>query len=98
MQSIVDLIIDEELAAGLTAIKNHDEYTFHCGTCRSCPSPSARGRASKKMLGERVAALLHDLGKASIPPGAQQGGKATPEWKLWWTIRSRAKMIARMRG
>ena len=105
VQSIVDLIIDEEFSLlGLTAIKNHDEYTFqHCVNVSILSiAVGQRLGLSKKMLGELgVAALLHDLGKASIPPWVlNKAGKLTPEeWKLVVDHPVQGvKMIARMRG
>jgi len=55
VQSIVDLILNEEFSLlGLTAIKNHDEYTFqHCVNVSILAiSLGQRLGLSKKMLGE----------------------------------------------
>jgi HD-GYP domain-containing protein (c-di-GMP phosphodiesterase class II) len=105
VQSIVDLILEEEFSLlGLTAIKNHDEYTFqHCVNVSILSiALGQRLGLSKKMLGELgVAALLHDLGKASIPPWVlNKPGKLTSEeWKLMLDHPVQGvKMIARMRG
>jgi HD-GYP domain-containing protein (c-di-GMP phosphodiesterase class II) len=105
VQSIVDLILQEEFSLlGLTAIKNHDEYTFqHCVNVSILSiALGQRLGLSKKMLGELgVAALLHDLGKAAIPPWVlNKPGKLTnEEWKLMLDHPVQGvKMIARMRG
>ena len=105
VQSIVDLILEEEFSLlGLTAIKNHDEYTFqHCVNVSILSiALGQRLGLSKKMLGELgVAALLHDLGKAAIPPWVlNKPGKLTnEEWKLMLDHPVQGvKMIARMRG
>ncbi len=105
VQGIVDLILEEEFSLlGLTAIKNHDEYTFqHCVNVSILSiALGQRLGLSKKMLGELgVAALLHDLGKAAIPPWVlNKPGKLTAEeWKLMLDHPVQGvKMIARMRG
>src|SRR2546426_9903094 len=105
VQSIVDLILNEEFSLiGLTAIKNHDEYTFqHCVNVSILSiSLGQRLGLNKKMLGELgVAAMLHDLGKASIPAWVlNKPGKLTQEeWKLMLDHPIQGvKMIARMRG
>ena len=105
VQGIVDLILEEEFSLlGLTAIKNHDEYTFqHCVNVSILAiALGQRLGLSKKLLGELgVAAILHDLGKAAIPPWVlNKPGKLSPdEWKLMLDHPVQGvKMIARMRG
>jgi HD-GYP domain-containing protein (c-di-GMP phosphodiesterase class II) len=105
VQGIVDLILGEEFSLlGLTAIKNHDEYTFqHCVNVSILSiALGQRLGLSKKLLGELgVAAMLHDLGKASIPAWVlNKPGKLTQEeWKLMLDHPIQGvKMIARMRG
>jgi HD-GYP domain-containing protein (c-di-GMP phosphodiesterase class II) len=105
VQGIVDLILQEEFSLlGLTAIKNHDEYTFQHSVNVSILAIALGQRLglSKKMLGELgVAAILHDLGKATIPPWVlNKAGRLTPEeWKLVVDHPVQGvKMIARMRG
>lgn len=105
VQGIVDLILQEEFSLlGLTAIKNHDEYTFqHCVNVSILSiALGQRLGLSKKMLGELgVAGILHDLGKASIPAWVlNKPGKLNPEeWKLVQDHPVQGvKMIARMRG
>lgn len=105
VQGIVDLILEEEFSLfGLTAIKNHDEYTFqHCVNVSILSiALGQRLGLSKKLLGELgVAAILHDLGKATIPPWVlNKPGKLTAEeWKLMMDHPVQGvKMIAKMRG
>jgi HD-GYP domain-containing protein (c-di-GMP phosphodiesterase class II) len=105
VQGIVDLILEEEFSLlGLTAIKNHDEYTFQHSVNVSILAIALGQRLgmSKKMLGELgVAAILHDLGKATIPAWVlNKAGTLTPdEWKLMVDHPVQGvKMIARMRG
>ena len=105
VQGIVDLILDEEFSLfGLTAIKNHDEYTFqHCVNVSILSiALGQRLGLSKKLLGELgVAAILHDLGKATIPPWVlNKPGKLTAEeWKLMTDHPVQGvKMIAKMKG
>ncbi len=105
VQSIVDLILNEEFSlVGLTAIKNHDEYTFqHCVNVSILSiSLGQRLGLSKKMLGELgVAAILHDLGKATIPGWVlNKPGKLTAdEWKLMTDHPVQGvKMISKMRS
>jgi len=105
VQSIVDLILNEEFSLiGLTAIKNHDEYTFqHCVNVSILSiSLGQRLGLNKKMLGELgVAAILHDLGKATIPGWVlNKPGKLTAEeWKLMTDHPVQGvKMISKLRG
>ncbi len=105
VQSIVDLILNEEFSLlGLTAIKNHDEYTFqHCVNVSILSiSLGQRLGFSKKMLGELgVAAILHDLGKASVPGWVlnKPGRLTAEEWKLMTDHPVQGvKMISKLRG
>jgi HD-GYP domain-containing protein (c-di-GMP phosphodiesterase class II) len=105
VQSIVDLILNEEYSViGLTALKNHDEYTFnHCVnvTILSIAVGNRIG-LTKKMLGDLgVTAILHDLGKAAIPAWVlNKPGKLSPEeWRMMTDHPAQGvKMIARLRG
>jgi HD-GYP domain-containing protein (c-di-GMP phosphodiesterase class II) len=105
VQGIVDLILEEEFSVlGLTALKNHDEYTFqHCVNVSILAiALGQRLGLSKKMLGDLgVAAILHDLGKAAVPPWVlnKSGRLSTDEWKIMndHPIQG-VKMIAKMRG
>lgn len=105
VQGIVDLILEEEFSLfGLTAIKNHDEYTFqHCVNVSILSiALGQRLGLSKKLLGELgVAAILHDLGKATIPPWVlnKPGKLSAEEWKLMTDHPVQGvKMIAKMKG
>ena len=105
VQGIVDLILDEEYSViGLTALKNHDEYTFqHCVNVSILAiALGQRLGLNKKLLGDLgVAAILHDLGKAAVPSWVlNKAGRLTPdEWKILndHPIQG-VKMIAKMRG
>lgn len=105
VQGIVDLILEEEYSVlGLTALKNHDEYTFqHCVNVSILAiALGQRLGLSKKLLGDLgVAAILHDLGKAAVPSWVlNKAGRLTnDEWKILndHPIQG-VKMIARMRG
>ena len=105
VQGIVDLILEEEYSVlGLTALKNHDEYTFqHCVNVSILAiALGQRLGLSKKLLGDLgVAAILHDLGKAAVPSWVlNKAGRLTnDEWKILndHPIQG-VKMIAKMRG
>jgi HD-GYP domain-containing protein (c-di-GMP phosphodiesterase class II) len=105
VQSIVDLILHEEFSiVGLTALKNHDEYTFnHCVNVSILSiAMGHRVGLPKKMLGDLgVAAILHDLGKAAIPAWVlnKPGKLSTDEWRLMTDHPVQGvKMIAKLRG
>jgi HD-GYP domain-containing protein (c-di-GMP phosphodiesterase class II) len=105
VQGIVDLILEEEFSLfGLTAIKNHDEYTFqHCVNVSILSiALGQRLGLSKKLLGELgVAGILHDLGKASIPPWVlnKPGKLSAEEWKLMTDHPIQGvKMLAKLKG
>jgi HD-GYP domain-containing protein (c-di-GMP phosphodiesterase class II) len=105
VQGIVDLILEEEFSVlGLTALKNHDEYTFqHCVNVSILAiALGQRLGLSKKMLGDLgVAAILHDLGKAAVPAWVlnKSGRLDEDEWAVMndHPIQG-VKMIAKMRG
>jgi HD-GYP domain-containing protein (c-di-GMP phosphodiesterase class II) len=105
VQGIVDLILEEEYSVlGLTALKNHDEYTFqHCVNVSILAiALGQRLGLSKKLLGDLgVAAILHDLGKAAVPAWVlnKAGRLTSDEWKILndHPIQG-VKMIAKMRG
>jgi HD-GYP domain-containing protein (c-di-GMP phosphodiesterase class II) len=86
IQPVVDTIMKEEYSIlGLTALKNHDEYTYaHCVNVSMLSVAIGHRiglpRATLANLG--VAALLHDLGKLVVPPEIlQKPGSLTPdEW------------------
>jgi HD-GYP domain-containing protein (c-di-GMP phosphodiesterase class II) len=88
VQPIVDSIMkNEQSIIGLTAIKTHDEYTYaHCVNVSILAVAIGHylglSRAQLASLG--VAALLHDIGKLTIPPDVlRKPGKMTEqEWEL----------------
>jgi len=71
VQPIVDSIMKDEYSlVGLTAIKDHDEYTYaHCVNVGilSVAMGHALGLARAALADLGVAALLHDIGKLTIP-------------------------------
>jgi HD-GYP domain-containing protein (c-di-GMP phosphodiesterase class II) len=84
VQPIVDGIIREEYSiVGLTALKEHDEYTFvHCVNVSVLAIAVGHAlelpRSALATLG--VAGLLHDLGKLAIAPEVlHKPGKLDPE-------------------
>jgi HD-GYP domain-containing protein (c-di-GMP phosphodiesterase class II) len=88
VQPIVDSIMKNELSiVGMTAIKNHDEYTY-----AHCVNVSILSIAMGQMLGLSrfalanlgVAALLHDVGKLTIPAEVlgKPGRLTDEEWAL----------------
>ena len=105
VQPIVDSIMNNEYSiVGLTAIKQHDEYTYaHCvnvsilsvaiGQTLGCP------RGVLANLG--IAGLLHDVGKLSIP--VEVLGKPAQLSPEEWALMRRhplegAKLVMRMPG
>ncbi len=87
VQPVVDSILNDEYSiVGLTAIKDHDEYTFvHCvnvSVLSVAIGASLRlPRGTLANIG--VAALLHDLGKLAVPPEVlHKPDRLTPdEWR-----------------
>ena len=88
VQPIVDTMMRNEYSlVGLTALKDHDEYTYvHCVNVSilSVAMGQILGFPRMALANLGVAALLHDLGKLEIPPEVL--GKPTPlddrEWEL----------------
>ncbi len=84
VQPIVDSVLKNEFSiVGLTALKDHDEYTYaHCVNVSvlsiSIGQKLGLPRAALANLG--VAALMHDLGKLLVPAEVlQKPGRLTPE-------------------
>jgi HD-GYP domain-containing protein (c-di-GMP phosphodiesterase class II) len=88
IQPIVDTIMKDELSiVGLSAIKRHDEYTY-----AHCVNVSTLAVAMGQMLGLSrpalanlgVAALLHDIGKLTIPSDVLRKSDTLDqgEWRL----------------
>src|SRR5262245_9981707 len=71
VQPIVDSIMKDEYSlVGLTAIKGHDEYTYaHCVNVGilSVAMGHSMGMSRAALADLGVAALLHDIGKLTIP-------------------------------
>lgn len=71
VQPLVDSILKREYSlVGLTALKDHDEYTYaHCVNVSilSIRMGQALGLARTELAHLGVAALLHDVGKIAVP-------------------------------
>lgn len=88
VESMVDQILEEEqLLLGMTAIKDYDEYTYHHSVNVSILSIALGQRLglSRKMLTELgVVALFHDIGKMDIPNDVlnKPTNFTDDEWKI----------------
>ena len=86
VQPIVDSILKSEYSIiGLTALKDHDEYTYaHCVNVSvlSISMGQVVGFPRAVLANLGVAALLHDLGKLAVPATVlQKPDRLTPgEW------------------
>jgi HD-GYP domain-containing protein (c-di-GMP phosphodiesterase class II) len=105
VQPVVDSIMKHEYSVvGLTALKDHDEYTYaHCVNVSilSIGIGQALGLPRQALADLGVAALLHDVGKVAIPGDVlRKPGKLTPE--EWRMMRRHplegVKMVSRMPG
>jgi HD-GYP domain-containing protein (c-di-GMP phosphodiesterase class II) len=105
VQPVVDSIMKHEYSVvGLTALKDHDEYTYaHCVNVSilSIGIGQALGLTRQALADLGVAALLHDVGKVAIPGDVlRKPGKLTPE--EWRMMRRHplegVKMVTRMPG
>lgn len=105
VQPIVDNILQHEYSiVGLTAIKDHDEYTYaHCVNVAvlSIGMGQALGLPRQALADLGVAGLLHDVGKLTIEGDVlRKPGALTAE--EWVSMRRHpiegAKMVARMPG
>ena len=88
VQMIVDQVLNNEISmVGLTTIREYDEYTF-THSMNVCIFSVALGKKlgfSKTQLCDLgMAALLHDVGKARIPPEIlnKPGKLEDHEWKV----------------
>ncbi len=84
VQPIVDSVLKNEFSiVGLTALKDHDEYTYaHCVNVSvlSISIGQKLGLPRQALANLGVAALLHDLGKLMVPADVlQKPGRLTPE-------------------
>ncbi len=105
VQPIVDSILKNEFSIiGLTAMKDHDEYTYaHCVNVSvlSISMGQMLGLPRQALANLGVAALLHDLGKLMVPAEVlRKPGKLAPD--EWERIRRHpldgVKMISRLPG
>lgn len=105
VQPIVDNIMKHEYSiVGLTALKEHDEYTYaHCVNVAvlSISMGQQLGLSRQTLADLGVAGLLHDLGKMAVPGDVlRKPDKLSPEE---WVLMKRhpiegALMISRMPG
>ena len=102
---IVDSILkDERSIVGLTAIKEHDEYTFvHCVNVSvlAVAIGASLGLPRTTLANLGVAALLHDLGKLAVAPEVlnKPNGLTGDEWsQVERHPVEGVKMLARMSG
>ena len=105
VQPVVDLIMKNEYSiVGLTALKDHDEYTYaHCVNVSvlAIRMGQVLGFPRQALASAGVAALLHDMGKIAVPADIlQKPGRLTPA--EWEQIKRHplegVKMITRMPG
>ena len=105
VQPIVDNIMKHEYSiVGLTALKDHDEYTYaHCVNVAvlSVSMGQQLGLPRQSLADLGVAGLMHDLGKMSIPGETLRKPDALTADE-WTQMRHHplegAKMISRMPG
>ncbi len=105
VQPLVDSVMKHEYSiVGLTALKDHDEYTYaHCVNVAvlSVSMGQVLGLSRQTLADLGVAALLHDIGKVSIPGDVLRKPSAlTPdEWQLMRRHPVEGtKMLTRMPG
>ena len=88
IQPIVDSVMKNEYSlVGLTAIKNHDEYTYaHCVNVSvlSVAMGHYLGLSRPALANLGLAALLHDVGKLTVPPDVlgKPDQLSDEEWRL----------------
>jgi HD-GYP domain-containing protein (c-di-GMP phosphodiesterase class II) len=105
VQPVVDNIMRHEYSVvGLTALRDHDEYTYaHCVNVSvlSIGMGQALGQSRQVLADLGVAALLHDIGKIAVPGDVlrKPAKLSTEEWHM---VRRHpiegVKMICRMPG
>jgi len=105
VQPVVDSIMKHEYSVvGLTALKDHDEYTYaHCVNVSilSVGMGQALGLPRQVLADLGVAALLHDIGKIAVPGDVlrKPASLSAEEWNL---VRRHpiegVKMMSRMPG
>ena len=105
VQPVVDSIMKHEYSVvGLTALKDHDEYTYaHCVNVSvlSIGIGQTLGLPRQVLADLGVAALLHDVGKIAVPGDVlRKPGKLTPD--EWGVVRRHpiegVRMMTRMPG
>ncbi len=88
VQPVVDSIMRHEYSiVGLTALKDHDEYTYaHCVnvSVMSVGMGQVLGLSRQTLADLGVSALLHDMGKIAVPADVLQKPAAltSEEWRL----------------
>ena len=105
VQPLVDSVMRHEYSiVGLTALKDHDEYTYaHCVNVAilSVNMGQALGLGRQTLADLGVAALLHDIGKVSVPGEVLRKPAALTNDE-WMMMRRHplegAKMLTRMPG
>jgi putative nucleotidyltransferase with HDIG domain len=105
VQPLVDSVMRHEYSiVGLTALKDHDEYTYaHCVNVAilSVNMGQVLGLSRQALADLGVAALLHDIGKTAVP-GDVLRKPAALDPAEWAMMRRHpiegAKMLTRMPG
>ncbi len=105
VQPVVDSIMNHEYSVvGLTALKDHDEYTYaHCVNVSilSVSMGNALGFSRQTLADLGVAGLIHDIGKIAIP-GEILRKPAKLDEEEWKLMRRHpvdgVKMMLRMSG
>ena len=105
VQPVVDSIMKNEYSiVGLSALKEHDEYTYaHCVNVSvlSISMGQALGLSRQALADLGVAALLHDIGKVAVPGEVlRKPARLTPD--EWGLVQRHplegVKMMFRMQG
>ncbi len=105
VETMVDQLLEEEqLLLGMTAIKDYDEYTYHHSVNVSILSIALAqrlGLSRKKLTELGLVALFHDIGKIEIPQEVlnKPSNFTEDEWRLMrkhpvWGVRA----ILKLRG
>jgi HD-GYP domain-containing protein (c-di-GMP phosphodiesterase class II) len=105
VQPVVDSIMRHEYSVvGLTALKDHDEYTYaHCVNVSilSVGMGQALGMSRQVLADLGVSALLHDIGKIAVPGEVLRKPSALSQQE-WGMMRRHpvegVKMMCRMPG
>ena len=105
VQPVVDSVMRHEYSiVGLTALRDHDEYTYaHCVNVSvlSVGMGQVLGLPRQTLADLGVAALVHDIGKLAVPADVLRKPAAL-DAEEWGMIRRHplegAKMITRMTG